>query len=277
MRNTNYKPKNKDVETIRYKHKRNCCILCGSKTRTISTDNRYLTDLEKKVYASIDIRSCTNAECELYGQRLQPAEFLNKVFPYSGYGIAVYAEIGRLRIQEKKTIKEIHQYIEQTYSHLEISERHIENIVKSFMLLLHQSGQNAEQLAAYFKSKGIEVVYLSADGIEPEKGNSILYVVRECQSGKMLYAKYSQHSDTDSLKEEILQPLKKVLTQAGLEVGGWVADKQSSLSKAIIEEYENTPFQHCQTHFLAAIKEPVKKAATELGKTIKKNLKAYGK
>lgn len=277
MRNRDYRPKNKEVEQTRYRHSNNSCSLCGGKTVSISTNNRYLSDLEKKRYASIDIRSCLNPDCELYGQRLRPTEFLNKIMPYSGYGIDVYAEIGRLRIQEKKTIQEIHQYMVQTYSHLEISERHVENIVKSFMLLLQQSGQNAEHLAAYFRVRGIEFLYLSADGIQPEKGNDILYVVREVNCSKIVYAKYSMHSDTDSLKSEILQPLKKVLTQSGLQVGGWISDKESSLSKAIVEEYPHTPFQHCQSHFLAAIKEPVKKAATALGKTIKKNSGVYGK
>ena len=68
-----------------------------------------------------------------------------------------------------------------------------------------------------------------------------------------------------------LIPLKQTLTSAGLQVGGWIADKELALGKAIQQEFPQAPFQHCQSHFLAKMKAPLTEADTELGKTVKKN------
>ena len=67
-------------------------------------------------------------------------------------------------------------------------------------------------------------------------------------------------------------PLKSVLAQADLEVGGWIADKELALGKAIQEVFKGVAFQHCQSHFLAAMKKPLTEADTELGKRVKKTL-----
>jgi len=99
-----------------------------------------------------------------------------------------------------------------------------------------------------------------------------LYIVREVLSGKILFAHYSTYSDCASLSKEILLPLQQVLQAADLRVTGWIADKELALGKAVQEVYKEVPFQHCQSHFLAAMKKPLTSADTELGKTIKKTL-----
>ena len=43
------------------------------------------------------------------------------------------------------------------------------------------------------------------------------------------------------------------------------------MGKAIEEVFEGVPFQHCQSHFLAAMKKPLTEADTKLGKRVKKN------
>jgi len=64
--------------------------------------------------------------------------------------------------------------------------------------------------------------------------------------------------------------LQSLLEKAKLSVVGWVADKELAISKAIGSVYPNVAFQHCQTHFLAAMKAPLANDDTEIGKTLKK-------
>ena len=108
------------------------------------------------------------------------------------------------------------------------------------------------------------------DGVEPEKGHNILYIVREVISGKILFAHYATYTDAAHLKKEILLPLQHILEEASLRVLGWIADKELAIGKAVQEVFTKVPFQHCQSHFLAAMKKPLTKADTQLGKAIKK-------
>jgi len=218
---TQYKEKKQSVGKKRYRHaKGSKCILCSSDLKTISTDNRELTNLVEKTTLSIYVSNCSNASCINNKKRLKPASYLNQIVPYSGYGVDVYGLIGELRLKGRHTIPEIHQHIRQHYEHIEIGERHVENIVKHLELILEQSGKNASQLSAYFSKQNQTELILTVDGLEPEKGHSILYIVREVTTGKILLAYYATYQDAANLKKEILLPLKEVLDAAKLKVVG---------------------------------------------------------
>lgn len=268
-----YRSKKPATNKQHYRHpKGSQCGLCGGKIQCSSTATRQLINLEEKSKLKIQIRSCVNTECFNHKKQLKPVAYLNQIVPESGYGVDVYGLIGHLRLAQNQTIPEIHQYIATSYPHIEFGERHVENMMNYLSLSIEQSGKNAVHLQSYFSLRNQSELVLSIDGIEPEKGHSILYVVREILSGKILFAHYSTYSDADSLSKEILLPLQQVLQATNLSVVGWIADKELALGKAVLEVYKDVPFQHCQSHFLAAMKKPLTSADTELGKIIKKTL-----
>ena len=86
-------------------------------------------------------------------------------------------------------------------------------------LCIEQSGKNALHIGNYFRVRNQKELILTVDGLEPEKGHSILYIVREATTGKILFAYYATYQDKISLKKEILLPLKAVIEAAGLKVG----------------------------------------------------------
>jgi len=273
---TQYKEKKQPTGKKRYRHEKGSkCILCNGELKTISTDNRELTNLEEKTSLSVYVSKCSNPACINNKKRLKPASYLNQIVPNSGYGVDVYGLIGELRLKGRHTIPEIHHHITKDYEHLEIGERHVENIVKHLELILEQSGKNASQLKDYFSKHNQTELILTVDGLEPEKGHSILYIVREVTTGKILLAHYATYQDAPNLKKEILLPLKAVIEAAKLKVAGWQADKELAMGKAIQEVFEGVPFQHCQSHFLAAMKKPLTEADTALGKQVKKTLVSY--
>jgi len=273
MRSTDYIQKKPATSKVRYKHpSSSVCFLCGSGLEQISTDTRDLTNLEEKQSVSIQVSRCKDASCPNHKKRLKPVSYLQQIVPQSGYGIDVYSKIGDLRIANRCTVAEIHQKILRDYSHIELTERHVENMVNTLLLCIAQSGKNASYLKSYFAKRSQQQLQLTIDGVQPEQGHSILYIVREAVSGKILFAHYSTHSDAKSLEKEIIAPLQTVLEEAELEVAGWTADKELAISKAVLAVYPDTPFQHCQAHFLAAMKKPLTHSDTELGKAVKKTL-----
>jgi len=270
MPTTTYRKKQAATGRRHFAHEpASSCALCSSKIVCKGTARRQLISLQSKSKATIQIRHCSNVECMNHGANLKPAAYLNQIVPESGYGVDVYCLIGHLRLAYRQTIPEIHKQLLKKYPHIEIGERHVENLWNHLSLCIEQSGKNAAHLKAYFAD--YSGLVLSLDGIEPEKGHSILYIVREVQSGKILFAHYCRYADADHLGKEILLPLQQVLQQADLPVLGWIADKELAIGRAVQEVFKNIPFQHCQSHFLGAMKKPLTTEDTKLGKAVKKN------
>lgn len=257
---------------IRIRNEQSTCRSCGKNINLRSTTERNVTNLEEKVRLSIQIGYCENELCKNYKVRLRPLAYMNQIVPKSGYGLDVFGLIGQLRFEEHHTVSEIDKHLQKHHGHIEIKERHIENVVNDLELYIKESGKNANHLKSYFGKRQQQVLDLSMDGVQPEQGHNILYIVREVLSGKILFAHYSTHSDEKHISTEILLPLKAIITESGLKVGSWIADKELALGKAIQEVFKGVPFQHCQSHFLAAMKKPLTEADTELGKTVKKVL-----
>ncbi len=270
------KSHNKNVPCKTFVHTEKNCICCGQKMQRISGDERYLTLTTGRIKAYVEIYNCINKSCDLYAQRIKPAEFNNLIFPGLSYGIDIIAEMGLLRFQEHKTIKEVYNCITGKYDHIEITQRHLQNVVNKIMYVMESSALDPKIMKERLlkKNRNIKGLVFSADGLEPEKGNEILYVVRETQTGEVLYSKFLEFSDTETIKKEIYQPLKKLAKAMNLPVLGLIADKQKALTTAFEEVFPGVPIQHCQSHFLKAMRKPIQEKSQKMAKEIKKNSKS---
>jgi hypothetical protein len=93
-------------------------------------------------------------------------------------------------------------------------------------------------------------VILSIDGMQPEKGNDCLYIVRELQCRVTLLAENLEESSQEALCEHILEPLKDLLKELGLTWRGVVSDAQETIRLAVSHSLPGTPHQACQAHCL---------------------------
>ncbi len=141
---------NKEVPCKTFVHLQKNCLCCGKKMQRISGDERYLTLKTERIKAYIEIYSCLNKKCDLYGQRLKPMEFNELIFPGLSYGIDIMAEIGILRLKEHKTINDIHSDIISRYPHVEISLRHMQNIINKIMYTMEAVAQDAKLMKKDF-------------------------------------------------------------------------------------------------------------------------------
>lgn len=247
------------------------CINCSKKLARVSSTDRYLSTKEQRLRIFVEVYECQNKSCELYQQKIKPPEFNSLIFPGISYGIDVVAAIGILRLKEHKTVFEIYEYITKNYPHIEITERHTLNIVNKIMYVLEESALEPNIMKArLLKKNHIKGLVFSVDGLQPERGNEILYIVRELQTGEMLFAKFLEFSDEKTIQKEIYEPLKKLSEAMELPVLGFVADKQLTLTTAFQAVFPNVPIQHCQSHFLKALRKPVQEASAKMANGIKK-------
>jgi len=246
------------------------CVNCGTplvKTHT----RRSLQDLKGHYYLDIELGRCINERCSCKGIRVYPKAYRRLIYPKSDYSLAVYAQIGYQRLNLKRSVSEILQEVKGQYPHLKMGERSVENIFKRVQMCLCERESDKGRLKKLLKSSGISQLCLTVDGIAPEQGNSVLYVVREAQSGIILFGRYLEHSDAEHLEKGLFRPLKGLTDKLGIEVGGWLCDKQNGFIPAIEQVFEGVPIHMCQAHFLKAMGKPVQQADSQMGKAIKKN------
>ena len=260
------KDKKKLLLKVAYKD----CVNCGFPlVKTHS--RRSLQDLKGTYCLDIELGRCINELCSTKGIRIYPPAYRSLIYPKSDYSLAVYAQIGYQRFTLKRSVSEIGQEVERLYPHLKMGQRSIENIFKRVQMCLCERESDKGRLKRLLEKSGISQLCLTVDGIAPEQGASILYVVREAQSGIVLFGRYLEHSDAHHLEEGLFSPLKAITDELGYKVGGWLCDKQNGFIPAIEQVFEGVPVHMCQAHFLKAVGKPVQQADSQMGKAVKKN------
>ena len=155
--------------------------------------------------------------------------------------------VGRLRLLEHQTVDEIHQELLTQLSPLgvKIARREILYLFEAYCTLLRASSEakdDVEWLAQVKKNGGIIV---SVDGIQPEKGNETVYLVRDALTGRVLEALNVTSSETAVMKAR-LSPVVAL----GVKVLGTITDAQESERLSVKELWPQVPHQVCQFHAL---------------------------
>lgn len=256
----------RDVGRRSYRPERHLCPKCQSilKRRHILWRKRLIM-LTGPVQVTSWGYSCPNLECEksheLY--RSEQAERLH--LKKRQFGREVIVHVGYRRFWYHQTIYELHDWLSQDLG-LAVSQRQVLNLIADFLALLRaaQPQKVRDQL------KGIQSLVIGLDGMQPEKGNTCLYIVREQELGLTLLAENLAESSTETIQARLLQPLKALAQELGLSWQGIVSDAQESIRAAIVKELPGVPHQACQSHCLRKAGELTFNA----DRTMKKKLKA---
>ncbi len=141
-----------------------------------------------------------------------------------------------------------------------ISRREILYLFEAYCTLLRAASEakdDVEWLGQVEKNGGVIV---SVDGIQPEKGNETVYVVRDALTGRVLAAEQVTSSETAGMKA-LLAPVVAL----GVKVLGTITDAQESELLAVQELWPQVPHQVCQFHALR----DASKSAFEADKAVK--------
>jgi hypothetical protein len=180
------------------------------------------------------------------------------------FGLDVIAWIGELRYASNRSIPEIHAHLVE--AGLEISDKEVSLLAEVFLALVTTSA--AADAEAVDALRALGGLVLSIDGVQPEKGNETLYLLRELQTGRVLVARNLRSSSTAELRKLIDEVLA-----LGVPVLGVVSDKQESICLAVARCLPGVPHQVCQYHYLRDMAQPVADADRHLKKEIKKRVR----
>lgn len=190
---------------------------------------------------------CPDVDCPGHQRTYRSPEADALALPYFTFGLDIVLLVGQLHLGKHQTVDEVHAELLERLAPLgvTISRREILYLFEAYCTLLRASSEvkdDQQWLAQVEKNGGIIV---SVDGIQPEKGNETVYVVRDALTGRVLTAEQVTSSETAVMKA-LLAPVVAL----GVKVLGTITDAQESELRAVEQLWPEVPHQVCQFHAL---------------------------
>jgi hypothetical protein len=214
------------------------------------------------------VRQCIEPSCPRFHRRYRPEEEGRWALPHGEYGLEVIALIGQWRFREHRSVPQMHQAL--LARGVSIAERSVTNLMQRYEELVALRVRDQERIKTRLQKQGR--VILAIDGLQPDVGHEVLWVVRDCLSEEILLARpllSSSQGDLTSLLTEV----KDQLDQLKVPVKGVISDGEETIGSAVAFVFPEVPHQLCQFHYLKDAIEPLydadRHAKTELKKYVR--------
>ena len=241
------------------------CRECDQFMWVAYTTRRTITTLSGVTRLTIKIRRCHNETCARYQQPYRPEEEGAWALPHGEFGLDVIALVGTLRYEHHRSVPEIHQELRQRG--VVIAERSVTNLLARYEELVALHLTNLVRLRECLTTQGY--VILALDGLQPDVGHEVLWVLRDCLSGEILLAR----SLLSSNETDLAVLLREVQQSLPVPIRGVISDGQHSIRNAVHTVLPNVPHQLCHFHYLREAAKPVYEADRHAKKELKKHIR----
>jgi hypothetical protein len=248
------------------------CPHCGQLTWADYTSRRTVATLAGLTRLNLTVRRCHNTACKAHLRPLRPEAEGRIALPRHEFGLDVVALAGALRYAEHRSAPEIHRLL--TGRGLAVSQRTVTNLIDRYDELLAVALADDARLKRLLAGQG--KVILAIDGLQPDVGHEVLWVLRDCLSGEILLARSLLSARQQDLAG-LLGEVKARLDEMAVPVGGVVSDGQQSIRKAVAKALPGVPHQPCHFHFLREAARPIYEADRNAKKRLKKEARGVRK
>jgi hypothetical protein len=217
------------------------CLTCGTRLRRYATlSERPLITLAGPIHLTHCGYRCPDPACPTATRSYRSAAADALALPGFTFGLDLVVLVGHLR-------------------------REIAYLFDAYCTLVRATHEVATDTAWQAQVRANGGLILSIDGIQPDKGNETVYLVRDVLTGRVLAAENVRVSDTATIKQ-LLAPVVAL----ELPVLAAVSDAQESLCQAIAALWPKVPHQLCQFHYLREASRPMYEVDRHLRKAIRK-------
>lgn len=241
------------------------CQHCGEKMWCDYENERKLRTLKGIIKLRLKVRRCQNKICSKYKTVFRPEAEGSWALPVHEFGLDVIAHVGALRYQEHRSVTQIHGCLRE--KGIIISPRTVSNLLERYDELLAVSLTDSERLKQVISTQ--EYVILAIDGMQPDVGHEVLWVIRDCISQAILLAK----TILSSRAEELKQILAEVAQKLPVPIKGIISDAEQSIQKAVREAFPEIPHGLCHFHYLREAAKPIYEADRHAKKELKKEIR----
>ncbi len=250
---------------LRLKPLKDRCGSCGEKLWVAYHSPRTVATLSGLVRLRLVVRRCVNRDCALYHEPYRPEEEGAFALPQGEFGLDVIALVGALRHAHHRSVPEIHR--ELCGRGVGVCERTVTNLLDRYEELVALRFTDQAALREKLKEQGR--VVLALDGLQPDVGHEVLWVVRECLSGEVLLAR----SLLSGTEESLAGLLGEVAKELEVPVLGIVSDGQHPIRRAVRRVFPKVPHQLCQFHYLREAAKEIYEADRHAKKELKKRVR----
>ena len=241
------------------------CPACGGPLWAAYMTRRDVTTLEGTIRLRLQVRRCRDPLCPRHHVPLRPEPEGRYALPEHEFGLDIIALIGTLRHAQHRSVPEIHA--ELTRRGVAACLRTVTNLLDRYDELRALAAAAPERLRPLLQAQGR--VVLAVDGLQPDVGHEVLWVVRDCLSGEVLLAR----SLLSSTQEDLARLITEVNDALEVPIVGVVSDGQDSIRKAIAKALAGVPHQLCHFHYLREAAKPIFEADRHAKKELKKRVR----
>ena len=243
------------------------CPVCQHRLWADYNNFRTITTLDAVIRLTLLIRRCPNPDCSRYRLPYRPESEAHFALPHHEFGLDVLAAIGRLRYAEHRSVPEIH--LDLTRRGVVLAQRTVSNLLDRYDELRALSCVDPQRLESLLSDQGR--IVLALDGLQPDVGHEVLWVLRDCLSGEILLAKSLLSATADDLAA-LIDELKTALPKS-TPITAVVSDGQTSIRHAVARALPGVPHQLCHFHYLREAARPISEADRHAKKVLKKRVR----
>ncbi len=241
------------------------CPACGQPMRIRYENRRTVVTLNGAVRLRLKIRRCESPACTHRHRAHRPEQEGAIALPQHEFGLDVIALVGTLRHREHRSVPEIHRALRERG--VAICERSVTNLLERYEELLAVSLADNQRLRTVLAGQGR--VLLALDGLQPDVGHEVLWVLRDCLSGEVLLAR----ALLSATAEDLARLLREVADKIGVPIEAVLSDGQRSIRRAVARALPGVPHQLCHFHYLREAALPIYEADRHAKKELKKQVR----
>jgi hypothetical protein len=241
------------------------CWICGGPLWVGYTTRRRVVTLAGVGRLTLRVRRCIAPTCGRYRRPYRPEDEGRYVLPHGEIGLDVIALVGTLRFAQHRSVPEIHQELRRRG--VVLAERTVTNLLYRYEELVALRLADRERLRTLLAAQGR--VILALDGLQPDVGHEVLWVLRDVLSGEVLLAR-SLLSGTTADLQTLLEEVRETLP---VPIAAVISDGQHPIRRAVAAALPGVPHQLCHFHYLREAALPLYEADRHAKKELKKHVR----
>lgn len=246
------------------------CAVCGRTLRqALTLTRRTVITLEGVITLIHAGYRCPDLQCAGHHRTYRSLAADALALPGFTYGLDIVVLVGRLRLSQHQTVDQVHRDLQERLRSLgvQISRREILYLFEAYCTLLRESLQVKDDQAWREQVQKNGGIIVSVDGIQPDKGNETIYLVRDALTGRVLAAENVTSSETAVMKA-LLAPVVAL----DVPVLGTITDAEVCELMAVEQLWPDIPHQVCQFHVLREASRPAYEQDRKIKTALRKQL-----
>ena len=229
------------------------CSLCQRDLHICDHRFHRIFTLQGPLEIVCKLARCPDPACPAHAHTLSPLAETQITLPWWLIGWDVFCWLGHRRFARHWSIPQLQAELRDHY-HIPLSDDALGSSLRRYQTMVAARHQDAAVLAAVYRDR--PSLFLTIDGLQPEKGHETLYVVRELGAKRLWFAEALLSSTTAEV-QRLIAKAKQWATQLDKPVTLWMSDKQDAFVQAIAAEFPRVPHRYCQNHFLRDVAKPL--------------------